>query len=55
MKAIEINKDYADAHFNLAVIYATGVPPSKMLARKHYQKALELGAPPDSSLEKLVQ
>jgi len=55
MKAIEINKNYADAHFNLAVIYATGKPPSKMMAKKHYAKALELGAPPDPSLEKLVQ
>jgi len=55
MKAIEINKDYADAHFNLAVIYATGKPPSKMMAKKHYAKALELGAPPDPSLERLVQ
>jgi tetratricopeptide (TPR) repeat protein len=55
MKAIEINKNYADAHFNLAVIYATGKPPSKMMAKKHYAKALELGAPPDPSLERLVQ
>jgi chromosome segregation ATPase/Tfp pilus assembly protein PilF len=55
MKAIEINPNYADAHFNLAVIYATGKPPSKMMARKHYAKALELGAPPDPSLEHLVQ
>jgi len=55
MKALEINKDYADAHFNLAVIYATGKPPSKMMARKHYARAVELGAPPDPSLEQLVQ
>lgn len=55
MKAIEINKDYADAHFNLAVIYATGKPPSKMMARKHYARAVELGAPRDPSLEQLVQ
>lgn len=55
MRAIEINKNYADAHFNLAVIYATGKPPSKMMAKKHYAKALELGAPPDASLERLVQ
>ena len=55
MKALEINPQYADAHFNLAVIYATGKPPSKMLARKHYKQAVELGAPPDPSLEHLVQ
>jgi Tfp pilus assembly protein PilF/DNA repair exonuclease SbcCD ATPase subunit len=55
MKAIEINPKYADAHFNLAVIYATGKPPAKMMAKKHYTKALELGSPPDASLEKLIQ
>ena len=55
MKAIEINQKYADAHFNLAVIYATGKPPSKMMAKKHYAKAIELGAPPDASLEQLIQ
>jgi Flp pilus assembly protein TadD len=55
MKAVELNPNYADAHFNLAVIYATGKPPSKMLARKHYQKALELGSPPDASLDRILQ
>jgi Flp pilus assembly protein TadD len=55
MKAIEINPNYADAHFNLAVIYATGKPPAKMMARQHYNKALELGSPPDASLEHLLE
>ena len=55
MKAVELNPSYADAHFNLAVIYATGKPPSKMLAKKHYQKALELGSPPDASLDRMLQ
>jgi len=26
-----------------------------MMAKKHYAKAIELGAPPDPSLERLVQ
>jgi len=55
MMSIEINPQYADAHFNLAVIYATGKPPAKMMAKKHYAKAIELGAPPDPTLERLVQ
>jgi DNA repair exonuclease SbcCD ATPase subunit/Tfp pilus assembly protein PilF len=55
MRAIEINPQYADAHFNLAVIYATGKPPAKMMAKQHYKKALELGSPPDPSLEHLLQ
>ena len=55
LAAIEVNPDYADAHFNLAVIYATSNPPSKELAKRHYSKALSLGAAPDPSLEKLLR
>jgi Tfp pilus assembly protein PilF len=55
MKSIEINPQYADAHFNLAVIYATGKPPAKMMAKKHYNEAIRLGSPPDPSLEHLIQ
>ncbi len=55
MRAVELNPNYADAHFNLAVIYATGKPPSKMMAKKHYQKALELGSPPDASLDRMLR
>jgi len=54
-KAIEINPDYAMAHFNLAVLYATTKPPSIELAKQHYERATELGAPPDVSLERLIQ
>jgi Flp pilus assembly protein TadD/septal ring factor EnvC (AmiA/AmiB activator) len=54
LEAIAVKPDYADAHFNLAVIYATASPPSKELAKRHYAKATELGAEPDTSLEKLL-
>ncbi len=54
-RSIEIRDDYADAHFNLAVLYATTEPPSMELARQHYQKATSHGAPPDPSLERLIQ
>ena len=54
-KAIEASPTYADAHFNLAVFYATAKNPSPDLARRHYQKATELGASPNSSLEKLIR
>ncbi|GAB4174561.1 MAG: hypothetical protein Fur0032_14250 [Terrimicrobiaceae bacterium] len=53
-KAIAIDANYADAHFNLAVLYATTKPPSIDLAKQHYQLATELGASPDSSLERLI-
>jgi tetratricopeptide (TPR) repeat protein len=53
-KAIELDEGYGDAHFNLAVIYATQNPPSKELAKRHYTRALELGVPKDPELEKLL-
>jgi Tfp pilus assembly protein PilF len=55
LEAIASNPDYADAHFNLAVIYATASPPSKELAKTHYARATSLGAEPDASLEKLLR
>ena len=53
-KAIELDEGYGDAHFNLAVIYATKTPPTKELAKRHYNRALELGVPKDPELEKLL-
>ena len=53
LAAIMENPEYADAHFNLAVIYSTSQPPAKELARRHYEKALTLGAQPDPTLDKL--
>ena len=49
-KAIEIDPLYAEAHFNLAVFYLQRNPPSVELARRHYQKALDLGAAPDAAV-----
>ncbi len=54
-RAIELDPNYGDAHFNLAVIYATQRPPAKELARRHYKIALDLGIPKDEKLEKLLQ
>jgi tetratricopeptide (TPR) repeat protein len=54
LEAIANNPEYADAHFNLAVVYSTAQPPAKELARRHYQKALALGAQPDPTLDKLL-
>lgn len=53
-KAVELDDGYGDAHFNLAVIYATQTPPAKELAKRHYNRALELGVPKDEELEKLL-
>ncbi|MEM6823366.1 MAG: tetratricopeptide repeat protein [Verrucomicrobiota bacterium] len=54
-KAIELDPQYGDAHFNLAVIYATQKPPAKELSRRHYNRALELGVPRDTQLESLIE
>jgi Tfp pilus assembly protein PilF len=54
-KAIQLDADYADAHFNLAVFYLQRNPPAIELARRHYQKALDLGAPADPLVEKDLQ
>jgi Flp pilus assembly protein TadD/uncharacterized coiled-coil DUF342 family protein len=54
-RAIELNPQYADAHFNLAVVYAKQRTPKTELARYHYKKALDLGAPPDPDLEALLK
>lgn len=54
-KAIELDPQYGDAHFNLAVIYATQKPPARELASRHYKRALELGIPRDPELEKMLK
>ena len=55
LKAIEIDDSFGDAHFNLALVYATEKPPALEMARRHYKRALELGIGPDPRLEKLLQ
>ncbi len=54
-RAITVEPGYAEAHFNLAVIYATAKPPSIALAKRHYEKALELGAQSDTRLAAMLQ
>lgn len=53
-KAIQIAPGYAVAHYNLAVFYVTQKPPTRELARWHYQKALSVGHPQSDELEKLL-
>jgi Flp pilus assembly protein TadD len=51
-RAIELQPNYAEAHFNLAIFYLQRQPPAIELARRHYEKALDLGAPRDPQVEK---
>jgi len=50
-RAVELDPDYADANFNLAVLYLGRTPPLFEMARRHYQRALDLGSPHDAALE----
>jgi len=55
-RAVELNPEYADANFNLAVFYLGRTPPLAEQARRHYQRALDLGTQRDPILEaKLVK
>jgi tetratricopeptide (TPR) repeat protein len=51
-KAVQLQPNYGDAHYNLAMVYATQHPPAPELARWHYQKAIAAGLPRNPDLEK---
>ncbi|MFV0337514.1 MAG: tetratricopeptide repeat protein [Chthoniobacterales bacterium] len=51
-KAIALDSKYVDAHFNLAYFCMRRRTPAVELARRHYQKALQLGGASDAELEK---
>lgn len=55
MRAIALDPDYADAHFNLALLYLERTPPSIELARRHYFFAIDLGAQRDEKIEKRLK
>lgn len=50
-QATTLDPEFADPHFNLAVLYATGESPDVKKVRTHYSKALDLGAERDSAIE----
>ena len=53
-RAVQLDPNYADANFNLAVLYLGRNPPLIELARRHYQRALDLGAKRDQFIENLI-
>ncbi len=55
LAAIDLDPNFADAHFNLALLYATQKPPAIEMARREYTKALDLGIAKDDRLEKILQ
>lgn len=50
-RAAELDPNYGDANFNLAVFYLGRTPPLFEQARRHYQRALDLGVKRDPVLE----
>jgi tetratricopeptide (TPR) repeat protein len=54
-RAIELKPDYANAHFNLALMYLDRKPPSVELARRHYNKSVTLGAEKDDVVEERLK
>ncbi len=54
-KALDLDPNYSEAHFNLAVMYLERKPPSLEMAGRHYRKARSLGAPPDEVVEKQIR
>ena len=54
-RAVELDPSYSDAHYNLAVFYLEEKPPAIELARRHYYRAVELGAEKDPAIEKVLK
>jgi Flp pilus assembly protein TadD len=54
-KAVELDPNYSEAQFNLAIIYSERTPPALELARRHYYRALALGAAADPDLDKILR
>ncbi len=52
LRAIDLDDGYADAHFNLALVYLQRSPAPLALAKRHYDRSLELGSEPDLLVEK---
>ncbi len=53
-KAISLRPGWGEAHYSLAMVYATQQPPFKELAQWHYQKALLGGYPRNQDFERLL-
>ena len=52
VRAVKLNPRSREAHYNLALFYLQREPPAIELARRHYHKSVELGAPKDAEIEK---
>lgn len=53
-RAIDLDPKYAEAHFNLSLVYLERNPPAAELARRHYLHARDLGTPADQLVEEQI-
>lgn len=53
--ALALDPSYGEAHYNLAVLYATWDPPQWDKAKTEYQEALKRGVTPDQGMEALLK
>jgi Flp pilus assembly protein TadD len=53
-RAVNLKPGWGEAHFSLAMVYATQQPPFRELAQWHYQKAVGNGYPRNQEFERLV-
>lgn len=54
-KAVQLKPGWGEAHYSLALVYATQQPPFKELAQWHYQKAIAGGYPRNPDFEKMIE
>lgn len=54
-RALELNPEYGNAHFNLALMYLDRKPPALELAKRHYSKAISLGVEKDEIVERKLK
>ena len=54
-RALQLKPNWGDAHYQLAVIYATDEPASRGLAEYHYKRAVAGGAPRNPHLERVLE
>jgi len=53
-RAVNLKPNWGEAHFSLAMVYATQQPPFKELAQWHYNKAIAGGYPRSQEFERLM-
>lgn len=54
-EAAKLDPSSADAQYNLAALALRRSPPAREIARRHYEAAIQLGAPKDPDIEALLK